>query len=284
MSLAISAKDIRELRERTGIGMGKCKEALVKAGGDIELAITNLRKAGMASASKKEGRETKEGAIAWAENDRRFALVEINAETDFVARNEVFKDFLKEMSNELLKGSATNLASFLAQPFSADPSISIDEYRATIVQKIGENIQIRRVTFVEKSASTSVGIYSHMGGRILTLVTLTAAKQEALAKDIAMHIAAESPEFLDFDSIPGAIRAKEKEIAKEQVKGKPDHIVDKIVEGKLRAFYERTCLMQQAFIKDSSFRVKDIIDQKAKEISTAITVRTFLLWRLGEKS
>lgn len=192
----ISAGMIKELRERTGVGMGKCKEALEEAKGDMELAIANLRKSGMASAVKKEGRETKEGMIASAESGDTIAVVEVNAETDFVAKNDRFKEFLKAIAEEVAKTNPSSLDAFLQQSYSKEPSLTIDQYRATFVQTIGENIQIRRLATFKKTPEKSFGVYSHMGGKILTFVEINGCNdQEALAKDIAMHIAAASPEI-----------------------------------------------------------------------------------------
>ena len=188
---------IKELRDRTGVGMGKCKEALEEAHGDMELAISNLRKAGMASAVKKEGRTTNEGMIGTAENGQVVALVEINAETDFVVKNERFQQFLKNIAEEIATTRPASLEAFLKQKFSKDNHLTIDEYRATIIQTIGENIQIKRLKIIPKSSDKSIGVYNHLGGKIVTLVEIKGSpSQDALAKDIAMHIAAASPEYL----------------------------------------------------------------------------------------
>lgn len=280
---AITAAMIKELRDRTGIGMGKCKEALEEANGDMELAISNLRKAGMASAVKKEGRATNEGMIGTYETPTAIAIVEANAETDFVVKNDRFKEFLDNITKDAATTKPHSLEAFLAQKYSQDPSLTIDEYRATIVQSIGENIQIRRVLILEKSPHKSIGIYSHLGGKIVTAVELTGSnKDDALAKDIAMHVAAASPEYLSPEKVPSDIIKQEKEIAAVQVKGKPDNIVEKIVEGKLKAFYDASCLVCQKYIRDDAVSIQELVAKRAKESGHPLEVTHFLRWSVGQ--
>lgn len=274
---------IKELRERTGVGMGKCKEALEEAKGDIELAIANLRKAGMASAVKKEGRETKEGMIGIAETDQNIAVVEVNAETDFVVRNERFKQFLDSIAKEAVQANPPSLDAFLQQKYSKEPELTIDQYRATIVQTIGENIQVRRILILKKSPNCSIGIYSHLGGKIVTAVEITGSNQEeSLAKDIAMHIAAAAPEYLSPEKVPQEIINSEKEIARSQIQGKPANIIDKIVEGKINAFYDATTLVRQKYIKDDSLTIGDLVNKRAKESGKALVVTNFIRWSVGQ--
>lgn len=280
---AITPAMIKELRDRTGVGMGKCKEALEESNGDMELAITNLRKAGMASAVKKEGRATNEGMIGSAENNNYVALVEINAETDFVVKNDRFQQFLKDIAHEVATTHPSSLETFLKQKFSKDPNLTIDEYRATIVQTIGENIQIRRIKVIPKESDKSIGIYSHLGGKIVTLVEIKGSNaQEPLAKEIAMHIAAASPEYLSPEQVPNNVIEQEKEIAQGQIKGKPENIVAKIVEGKLNAFYDQNCLIRQKFIKDDSITILELVNKRAKESGHALALTDFLRWGVGQ--
>jgi len=279
----ITASMIKELRERTGVGMGKCKEALEESKGDMELAIDNLRKAGIASAVKKQGRETNEGMVAVAQNGNTIALVEVNAETDFVVKNDRFQTFLKAISEEIAKTKPASLEAFLQQKYSKDPNLTIDEYRATIIQSIGENIQIRRLKTFTKDKSHSIGIYSHMGGKIVTVVEITGgADEEALAKDIAMHVAAAAPEFLSPEKVPAEVVAREKEIVKGQIQGKPANIVDKIVEGKINAFYDAACLVRQKFIKDDSLSIADLVKERAKTSGKPLVLANFVRWCVGQ--
>ncbi|WP_068471330.1 translation elongation factor Ts [Candidatus Protochlamydia phocaeensis] len=280
---AVTPAMIKELRERTGVGMGKCKEALEEAKGDMELAIANLRKAGMATAVKKEGRETKEGMIGTAEGSNAIAVVEVNAETDFVVKNDRFKQFLENIAEEAVNTNPPSLDAFLQQKYSKEPSLTIDQYRATIVQTIGENIQIKRILMLKKSPDRSLGVYSHLGGKIVTVVELTGSNQEgSLAKDIAMHTAAAAPEYLSPETVPQEIIANEKDIAKGQIQGKPANIVDKIVEGKISAFYDAHCLVRQKYIKDDTITIADLVNKRAKEVGKPLTVSNFIRWNVGQ--
>lgn len=280
---AITPALIKDLRDRTGVGMGKCKEALEEAKGDIELAIANLRKAGMASAVKKEGRETKEGMIASAESGQVVAVVEVNAETDFVAKNDRFKQFLDNLAEEVAKTNPSSLEAFLSQQYSKEPSLTIDQYRATIVQTIGENIQIRRILTFKKAPDRSIGIYSHLGGKILTVVEIVGSgNEDALAKDIAMHTAAAAPEYLSPEKVPHNIINNEKDIASSQMQGKPANIVEKILEGKVNAFYDAVCLLRQKYIRDDSLSISDLVNKRAKETGKALRVENFIRWSVGQ--
>jgi len=280
---AVTPGLIKELRDRTGIGMGKCKEALEQAGGDIELAISNLRKAGMASAVKKEGRETKEGMIGVADNGKTIAIVEVNAETDFVVKNERFKEFLDAISQEAAATAPASLEAFLQQHYSKDRSLTIDQYRATLVQAIGENIQIRRLLILKREPNRSVGVYSHLGGKIVTAVEIVGSdKEEALAKDIAMHTAASAPEYLSPEEVPADVIASEKEIARSQMKDKPAFVVDKIIDGKLAAFYEANCLICQKYIKNDALAIKDLVNSRGKETGKQLSIPRFIRWNVGQ--
>jgi len=279
----VTAAMIKELRERTGVGMGKCKEALEEAKGDMELAIANLRKAGMASAVKKEGRETKEGMIGTAETDTTVAVVEVNAETDFVAKNDRFKEFLENIAEEVARTNPPSLDAFLQQSYSKDPSLTVDQYRATVIQAIGENIQIRRILTFKKTADVSVGVYSHLGGKIVTVVEISGSNgEEALAKDIAMHTAAAAPDYLSPEKVPEAIIENEKDIARSQVEGKPANIVDKIIEGKISAFYDSATLVRQKYIRDDSMTITDLVNKRAKESGKPLLVTNFIRWSVGQ--
>lgn len=283
ISTKVTPEMVKELRERTGVGMGKCKEALDQAQGDMEKAIDILRKAGMASAVKKEGRETKEGVIGYAEGKEAIALVEVNSETDFVAQNDKFKQFVHDIALEAAETKPTSLEAFLSQKYRKDPTITIDQYRALVIQSLGENIQIKRLQVFPKSSQISVGIYSHMGGKIVTMVELDGgAGQEALARDIAMHVAAESPDYLRPDDVPANVREREAEIARGQVTGKPANIIEKIVEGKLKAFYDQVCLLGQKFVKDNTISVADLVTKEGKRLGKALAIRRFARWKVGE--
>ena len=283
MSDKIPAKLVMELRTRTGVGMSKCKEALVEAGGDLEAAIHILRKKGMASAVKKGVRETNEGVIGYAENDQCAYLVEINVETDFVTLNDRFKEFTQNICNEAVASSPQSVTAFLEQKYSKNPSLTIDEYRAETIHSLGENIQVKRILGLQKKAGQSIGVYSHMGGKIITAVILQGAEDQVdLAREVAMHVAAESPEFLKPEDISEEAKAKEEEIARSQLQNKPPEIMDKIIQGKMKAFYEQSCLLNQKYVKDSSQTVKDFVTSEGKKSGKNLEILEFVRWQMGE--
>lgn len=278
----VTADMVKELRERTGVGMGKCKEALDASAGDMEKAIDHLRKAGMASAVKKEGRDVNEGLIGYAEATQAAALLELNSETDFVAQNDRFKEFLKNLAQDAADTRPASLEAFLSQPYSKDSSVTIDQFRAITMQSLGENIKVKKLAVLPKTSDISLGIYSHMGGKIVTVVTLTGGSgNEAFARELAMHVAAEAPEYLIPEEIPPGALEREKDIAKEQVKGKPDNIADKIVEGKIKAYYDQVCLLCQKYIKDNALSVADVVKAEAKKQGKNITIQSFIRWKVG---
>ena len=208
MSGKVTAEMVKELRERTGVSMSKCKEALDQSGADMEKAIDFLRKSGMASAVKKEGREANEGLIGFADAEQAIAIIEVNSETDFVAQNEKFKLFIKDICAEAASTVPASVEDLSKQTYSKDPSITIDQYRALTVQSLGENIQIKRMMILPKASDLSIGLYSHMGGKIVTAVLLKGGSgHEAIAREIAMHVAAEAPDYLCPEEVPSDVKA-----------------------------------------------------------------------------
>jgi len=279
----ITADMIKELRERTGVAMGKCKEALVLGEGNMDKAIEILRKAGMASAAKKEGRETKEGLILAVEDKHHLVLIEANAETDFVVQNDRFKQFVHDCAKQALETQPKSLADFNNQPYHKDKSITIDQYRNLVIQALGENIQLRRLEVLTKHADSSYGTYSHMGGKLVVLVEIHGASdQEALAKEIGMHVAAESPEYLKPEEIPADIIAREEEIARTQVQGKPENVIEKIVAGKVKAYSDQFCLICQKYVKDNSLTVQQFLDAAGKKIGKNLSIKCFWRWKVGQ--
>ncbi len=279
----ITADMIKGLRERTGVAMGKCKEALVLAEGDMEKAIDILRKAGMAAAGKKEGRETKEGMILAAEDKKHLVLAEANAETDFVVQNDRFKHFLHDCVKQALEGGARTLNDLLQEPYYKDKSITIDQYRNLVIQALGENIQLRRLEMISKHPDSSYGIYSHMGGKLVVLVEIAGSPdQDGIAKEIAMHVAAESPEYLSSKEIPPEVIQREEEIARSQIQGKPAEIVEKIIAGKIKAYADQFCLVGQKYIKDSSVTVQQFLDICGKKIGKNLSIKCFWRWKVGQ--
>jgi elongation factor Ts len=283
--VAITIDMIKELRAVTGVGMNKCKEALKESDGNIEEAVSYLRKKGMASAVKKEGREAREGAIVTAESNEAVSIVEVNAETDFAVNNDIFKTFAANVAQDAVASRTSDAEAFLKQPYSQDASMNIDEYRASVIAAIGENIQIKRLSSFDKKPETSIGVYSHMNGKIVSLVEIVGSDSAVdLARDIAMHIAAEAPEFLSEDDVPEETKDKEKEIARSQVEGKkPDHIIGKIIEGKLNAYFNNFCLLHQKYIKDSDLTVAQLLEKVGKEQGKTLSISHFVRWKVGGK-
>ncbi len=283
MAAHITPEKIKELRERAGVGMSQCKEALVHANGDIDKAIEYLRKTGAASAVKKEGRETREGIIGIAETAQTLALVEINAETDFVVKNERFQKFVDEICAIAAHHKPISLEHFLHKTYAKDATTSIDQYRNTLIQSFGENIQIRRMEVIAKIANASYGIYSHMNGKIVSIVVLKGdSGLSELARDIAMHVVAESPEYLKPENVPQELVKKEEEIAKSQIKGKPENIVKNIVAGKIKSFYDTVCLLQQKYVKDTTITVQQLVENQAKKTGKPLELISFWRWKVGE--
>jgi len=281
--MSITPQMIKELRDRTGVGMIKCKEALAESNGDIDEAISILRKAGVVSAAKKESREAKEGAIDFVETSDALAIVQMNAETDFVVNNEKFREFLHEMAEEVAKDGASDLEAFVAKGYSKESGKTIDEKRKELIAVLGENILISKVIYLKKGADSSYGIYSHMNGKIFTMVEIAGSKDESdFAREIAMHVAAEAPEYLSADEIPADVKAKEEEIAKSLVPpGKPAEIVEKIVSGKMQAFYNGICLVNQKYIKDSRTSVQDLVAARGKEVGKELKLKSFVRLAIG---
>lgn len=280
--MSVTPALIKELRERTGVGMGSCKDALVAANGNIDEAIDWLRKKGIASAVKKEGRATNEGMIVASREGNTVAVLEGNAETDFVVRNERFQEFLNNVAHEAAKSKASSLDSLVNQPYSKGAGLTVDQYRATLVQTIGENIQLRRLHLFNLDNNSSIGIYSHLGGKIITAVVIKGSNQEEeLARDIAMHTAAAAPEYLKPEEVPSSVIDHEKEIVGSQIKGKPANIIDKIVEGKINAYFDGVCLIRQKFIKDDSKTVQQLVDEKSKQTGKPLQIVSFLRWSIG---
>lgn len=281
--MTVTAQMVMDLRKRTGVGMTKCKDALTEAGGNMEEAIHILRKKGMASAVKKGGRETNEGVVGISENDELAYLIEVNVETDFVLQNDRFKEFLKNICSDALKAKPKSVEDFIQRKYSQNAALTIDEYRAETVHSLGENIQIKRILDFKKSADSSLGIYSHRGGKIVCVVVIKGAEDVgSLAHDVAMHVAAEAPDFLKPDEISADTLAKEEEIARSQIQNKPPEIMDKIIQGKLKAFYEQSCLLNQKFVKDPSMSVADYVAQEGKKADRTLEIAEFVRWQIGE--
>jgi len=256
--MAVTAAQVKELRERTGAGMMECKKALVETSGDLEAAIEQLRKSGLAQADKKASRVAAEGRIALAvsADGKQAAMVEVNCETDFVAKDANFNEFADAIAANVLQFGPADVDALLQTHIG---EATIEQKRQELVAKIGENIQLRR--FVGKSTEGQLGCYVH-GGKIGVLVELTGGNDE-LAKDLAMHVAALSPQYVSADDVPAEVLAKEKEIllAQAEGSGKPADIVEKMVSGRLRKQLADITLLGQPFVKDGDVTVEKLLQQ-----------------------
>jgi len=278
----ITAALITELRKRTGVGVGKCKQALEVAKGDIEVAIADLRKAGIASAVKKEGRETNEGMVGSYADAKAVGVVEVAAESDFVVRNDRFQDFVAQLSKLAAETQPQSLEQFLEQKYKNDEELTVDQFRSTLVQTLGENIQVKRVISFAKGNGRSVGLYSHLGGKVVTAVAIDGSDaEEQIAKDIAMHIAAAAPEYLSVESVPASVLENERDIAATQAAGKPEPIVEKIVAGKIQSFYDANCLLRQPYLRDDSMTISELVKKRSTEVGQPLNVVSFIRWGMS---
>ncbi len=269
--MAITAQLVKELRERTGAGMMECKKALTATGGDIEKAIEEMRKSGQAKADKKASRVAAEGVVVMAEANNKAVIVEINSETDFVARDDNFKKFADDVVKAAAKEGVSTLEALLNAKL--EDGSTVEEARKALIAKIGENINVRRVNVLE---GETLGQYSH-GGRIGVIVAMTGGSEE-LAKDIAMHVAASNPMVVSQDDVPSDVVEKEKEIfvAQARESGKPDNIIEKMITGRIRKFLDEQSLVGQPFVKNPDQKVADLL--KANNA----TVTGFIRFGVGE--
>ncbi|HEX5421283.1 MAG TPA: translation elongation factor Ts [Gammaproteobacteria bacterium] len=262
---------VKELRERTGAGVMDCKRALVDAEGNLEQALELLRKSGQAKADKKSSRIAAEGGVFITSAGARHAIVEINSETDFVAKDENFQRFAERVANLIVAKSPADLDALMALTVDGAP---LEEVRKSLVAKVGENIAVRRFEVVD--SPNNVGSYVHRG-RIGVLIELEGG-DDALVRDLAMQVAAASPGYIAPDEVPAEALEKEREIFRAQAagEGKPEHIVEKMVEGRVRKFLDEVTLLGQAFVKDPDKRVRDLLK------SHNARVLRFVRYEVGE--
>jgi elongation factor Ts len=286
----VTAVLVKELREKTGAGMMDCKRALDDSAGDIEAAVDWLRKKGLSAAAKKAGRVAAEGLIGVATRGPVGAVLEVNSETDFVARNQAFQSFVRSVSELALDGDG-ELESLKEAAFPGTGR-TVEEELTHLISTIGENLVLRRV----KRLSTAQGavfsyVHNALGpglGKIGVLVTLGSAaptdQLPGLGKQLAMHIAAANPLYLDIGSVPQAALDRERDVLREQARatGKPDSVVDRMVEGRLRKFYEEFVLLEQIFVVDQETKISKVVEEASKAAGAPITVESFARFALGE--
>lgn len=279
--MTISASQVKDLREKTGVGMMECKKALEENGGDLEKAILWLRERGMSRAAKKADRVAAEGIVEVLVNEDQNTgvVLELNCETDFVSKNEDFRKFTADLAAFALKNRPKNAADMLNMKMGAE---TVDQVIKGKIATIGENVILRRVTVLSTTNGTIAG-YTHMGGKIGALVGLDGAKGADIAelgKDIAMHIAAAAPRYLNSSDVNATELEQEKELARKKLleEKKPENMIEKIMMGQIAKFYKEVCLAEQAFIKDPNMSINKLVQEKGK----GAKLTAFARFQLGE--
>ena len=285
----ITTAAVKELREKSGAGMMDCKTALTENDGDLEAAVDWLRKKGLSAAEKKAGRAAAEGLVGMAVDGTTGALVEVNAETDFVARNEIFQNFVSKVTALALTHGDDEAGLKAA---SVDGGASVEESVVDLVATIGENIGFRRSTGLSVENGVVSGyVHNQVApglGKIGVLVALEstgdAAKLDELGRQLAMHVAAAQPQFLDIASVDASALDREREVLSEQARasGKPEEIVEKMVEGRLRKFYEEVVFSEQTYVIDGETKISKVVEAAAKEVGAPVTLAGFVRFTLGE--
>jgi len=276
--MSVSAKQVKELRDATGVGMMDCKEALQETDGDFDEAVSLLRKKGQEVADDRAAVEADEGLVVTAVSDdgHAGAIVEINCETDFVARNEDFQSFADTAAERVLEETPDDLEALESLPYEDD--VTIEEELVALTGRIGEKLTIRRFDVLESEEGQIIS-YIHPGSKLGVLVEVHGdGEAEETGRDVAMQVAALEPIAVTRDEVPDEVKAEEREVAREAAvnEGKPEHVIDNIVEGKLERFFEDHVLMEQAFVKDSSVSVKDMLDD------ADLSVARFTRYALGD--
>ncbi|MCI9340519.1 MAG: elongation factor Ts, partial [Dorea sp.] len=292
--MAITASMVKELREQTGAGMMDCKKALTETDGDFDKAIEFLREKGLATAQKKAGRIAAEGIVSTTikDGDKVAAIVEVNAETDFVAKNEVFRTYVKEVVEQAADTESADIEAFKAEPWALDTSVTVDEKLAAMIAKIGENMNIRRFEKIVSEDGIVVS-YIHAGGKIGVLVeaktdNASDTVKEAL-KNIAMQIAALNPKYVSTDEVPEDYKEHEKEILMAQAKNdpknanKPENIIEKMIAGRLSKELKEVCLLEQEYVKaENKETVAKYLEAVSKEVGSEVTLKRFIRFETGE--
>ncbi len=281
--MAITAQAVKELRQKTGAGMMDCKRALTETDGNIDEAVKILRTKGLAAAAKKAHRSASEGAVMIVGDTSKMAVLELNCETDFVARNDEFQGLARALAEQALATGVTDVEAFKAMPVAGDEGHTIEQMISQLVATIGENIVLNRIAIINANEGNTLSSYIHGGGSIGVVVEgSTDAGAEAL-HDVALHIAASEPRFVSRDEVTDDILATEKEIALKQAadQGKPPEIAEKIVSGKMEKFFENEVLLEQPFAKDTSVSVGEHVRNAGGADATVVA---FVRFKLGEEA
>ncbi len=292
--MAITAAMVKELREMTGVGMLDCKKALAETDGDMEKAVEYLREKGLAASAKKAGRIASEGIVSiyLTEDNNKGVIVEVNSETDFVAKNPVFQEYVAQVAKQAADSSAADMEAFGQEKWMFDESLTVAEALSQKVAVIGENLNIRRFEKFEKAQAGRLVSYIHGGGRIGVMIELACEKDsdalDELGKNLCMQIAALNPKFIAVENVPADFVAKEKEILTQQAMNdeknanKPANIIEKMIDGRLAKEMKEFCLVEQPYVKDGDMSVKKYIDSVAKEVGAPISVARFIRFETGE--
>ncbi|HYK73353.1 MAG TPA: translation elongation factor Ts [Pseudoneobacillus sp.] len=274
--MAVTAQMVKELREKTGAGMLDCKKALTETNGDMEKAVDFLREKGIASAAKKADRIAAEGTAYILTEGNEAVILEVNSETDFVAKNDAFQLLVKELAEYLLKNKPASVEEALTQ--TMENGATVGDHINAAIAKIGEKLTLRRYEILTKTDNDSFGAYLHMGGRIAVLTVLEGTTEEAAAKDVAMHAAALHPLYVSRDQVSQEEVERERQVLTTQAlnEGKPENIVAKMVEGRLGKYFEDVCLLDQTFVKNPDQKVRQFVESKGA------TVREFVRYSVGE--
>ncbi|WP_273850393.1 translation elongation factor Ts [Guptibacillus spartinae] len=274
--MAVTAQMVKELRAQTGAGMMDCKKALTENDGDMDKAIDWLREKGISKAAKKADRVAAEGLASIAVEGNKAVIAEINSETDFVAKNESFTTLINDIAHHLLQANPESVDAALESKMENGQTVT--EFLNNAIAKIGEKISLRRFQIIEKTDADAFGAYLHMGGRIGVLTLLEGTTDEEVAKDVAMHTAAVNPRFVSRDAVPAEEVEREREVLKQQAlnEGKPEKIVEKMVEGRINKFFEEISLVDQPFVKDTDQKVGKYVESKGA------TVKGFIRYEVGE--
>ncbi|EOR26446.1 elongation factor Ts [Cytobacillus oceanisediminis] len=274
--MAVTAQMVKELREKTGAGMMDCKKALTETNGDLDKAIDFLREKGIASAAKKADRVAAEGSTYISVEGNEAVILEVNSETDFVAKNEGFQNLVKELASHILAVKPATVEE--AHASNIIEGTTVESHINAAIAKIGEKLSLRRFEIKTKTDNDSFGAYLHMGGRIGVLTVLEGTTDESAAKDVAMHIAALNPKYVSRDQVSQEEVAHEREVLTQQAlnEGKPANIVEKMVEGRLGKYFEDVCVLDQSFVKNPDQKVRQFVESKGA------TLREFVRYEVGE--
>jgi elongation factor Ts len=279
--MTITAQAVKELRDRTGAGMMDCKKALTETGGDLEEAIKFLRTKGLAAAAKKAGRAANDGMVAIVGDDAKKAILELNCETEPVSKLDDFREFGDALVNQVLESGAQSADELKAQPFAGDPEHTVEQAVSLKVAVIGENIVLNRCALVEAAPGNNLASYVHMGGKIGVVVEGAGGATPEALHDVALHIAASEPRFVNREEVTEDLLETEREIALKQAmeQGKPEEIAKKIVTGKMEKFFVQEVLLEQAFAKEPDKSVKQYLEEIAGNDATVVR---FVRFKLGE--